>query len=164
MKKTILLICALFVTVLSFAQNDTMPPYLKTRLMPDFRLLTNDSTEFNQTMIDKNKITIIMLFNPECSHCQEQLDMLLSLPEVAQKTQIVMSSIEPLAKNKDFYNKNHLEKYPFIFMGRDFKYTLGTFYQPKTIPVLAFYNAEKQLIFSNQGDAKKKEVKKALAD
>ena len=105
-----------------------------------------------------------MLFNPECSHCQEQLDMLLSLPEVAQKTQIVMSSIEPLAKNKDFYNKNHLEKYPFIFMGRDFKYTLGTFYQPKTIPVLAFYNAEKQLIFSNQGDAKKKEIKKVLAD
>ena len=138
MKKSILLIFTFFVTVLSFAQNDTTPPYLRTRLMPDFRLLTNDSTEFNQTMIDKNKITIIMLFNPECSHCQEQLDMLLSLPEVAQKAQIVMSSIEPLAKNKDFYNKNHLEKYPFIFMGRDLSIRWAHFINPKQYLYLHF--------------------------
>ena len=52
-----------------------------------------------------------MLFNPECEHCQKQLELLLSIPEVTQFTQLVLSSIEKFEKNLIFYNKFHLEKY-----------------------------------------------------
>ena len=103
-----------------------------------------------------------MLFNPECEHCQEQLKLLLSLPEVAKTTNLVLTSTETLPKIKLFYNKFHLEKYPWIYIGKDHKYFLGVFYKPKTIPVLAFYNKQKQLVYFNQGNVKKKQIIDAL--
>ena len=103
-----------------------------------------------------------MLFNPECEHCQEQLKLLLSLPEVAKTTHLVLTSTETLQKIKLFYNKFHLEKYPWVHIGKDNKYFLGGFYRPKTIPVLAFYNKQKLLVYFNQGNVKKKQVIDAL--
>lgn len=157
-----LLICVAF-AVPALGQYDTTPPYLKTRLLPDFRLLTIDSVEFNQTVLDENKSTIIMLFNPECDHCQKQLDLLLSMPAVLKQAQLILSSNETQAKNRAFYFKNQLGKYPFVHLGKDFKYFFGTHYQPKTIPVLAFYNRKKQLVLFNQGNVKAKQVEQALA-
>lgn len=161
MKKFVLLFLIL-ASSNAFAQADTTAPYLKTRSVPDFTLLTIDSVEFNQSILDEHKSTIIMLFNPECEHCQDQLELLLSVPQVVQSAQIILSSIETQEKNRIFYNKNHLEKYPFVHLGKDYKYIFGRYYRPNTIPVLAFYNAKKQLIFFNQGNTKKKQIELAL--
>lgn len=162
MKNPILLFCTILISTVSFAQIDTTAPYLKTKSLPDFRLLTIDSVEFNQTILDENKSTIIMLFNPECDHCQQQLDLLLSIPLVTQTAQIILSSNETQEKNRVFYEKNQLEKYSFIHLGKDFKYFFGAYYQPRTIPVLAFYNPQKQLTLFNQGNTKKKQIEQAL--
>lgn len=162
MRYPFLLVLSVFISSLAFAQYDTTAPYLKTSLLPDFRLLTIDSVEFNQSVLDETKSTIVMLFNPECDHCQQQLDLLLSLPLVTEKAQIILSSNETQVKNRIFYNKNKLGNYPFIHLGKDFKYFFGTYYQPKTIPVLAFYNPQKQLVLFNQGSVKKKQIEQAL--
>ena len=110
MKNSMFLFAAVLISTLSFAQTDTTAPYLKTKLLPDFRLLTIDSVEFNQTVLDESKSTIIMLFNPECDHCQQQLDLLLSMPLVAETAQIILSSNETQEKNRIFYDKNQLGK------------------------------------------------------
>ena len=62
------------------------------------------------------------LFNPECDHCQQQLDLLLSIPQIKQSTQLILSSIETQEKNRIFYNKNHLGNYPYVYLGKDYKY------------------------------------------
>lgn len=161
--KNIFLTFILFVySALAFSQADTTAPYLKTRTLPDFSLLTIDSVEFNQTVLDDTKNTIIMLFNPDCDHCRHQLEVLLSVPSVIQSVQIILSSIETHEKNRNFYNKNHLEQYPFVHLGKDFKYFFGGYYKPVTIPVLAFYNPQKQLVFFNQGEVNKKQIEQAL--
>jgi hypothetical protein len=49
-----------------------------------------------------------------------------------------------------------------VHIGKDYKYFFGSFYRPKTIPVLAFYNKQKQLIYFKQGGVKKKEIVEAL--
>lgn len=162
MRYSLLLFISVLISGIAYAQYDTTAPYLKTRQLPDFRLLTVDSVEFDQRVLNENKSTIIMLFNPECDHCQQQLDLLLSMPLVMQQSQIILSSNETQVKNSIFFNKNHLEKYPSIHLGKDFKYFFGTYFQPKTIPVLAFYNPKKQLVFFNQGNVKKKQVEQAL--
>jgi len=146
----------------AFSQADTTAPYLRTRSLPNFSLLTIDSVEFRQNILDGTKNTIIMLFNPECEHCQEQLEVLLSMPEVLQTTQIVLSSIETHEKNRVFYNKFHLEKYPSVYLGKDHKYFFGGYFRPKTIPVLAFYDKQKQFLLLNQGNMKKKQIEKTL--
>lgn len=145
-----------------FSQVDTTAPYLKTKSLPSFGLLTIDSVEFNETVLDETKYTIIMLFNPDCDHCHHQLEVLLSIPQVAESAQIILSSIETQEKNRSFYARNHLEKYPFVHLGKDFRYFFGGYYRPATIPVLAFYNPQKQLVFFNQGEVDKKKILQAL--
>lgn len=162
MKKIVFTLIILISSISGFSQADTIAPYLKTKLLPDFSLLTIDSVEFNQSILDENKNTIIMLFNPECDHCKEQLEVLLSVPEVIKSAQIILSSVETHEKNRIFYNKNHLEKYPFVHLGKDHKYFFGKYYRPRTIPVLAIYNPKKQLIYFNQGNSNKKQIEEAL--
>jgi len=163
-RKTILLISILFSGIAVSAQADSTAPYMKTRTIPDFSLLSVDSVVFTQSVIDEKKSTIFMLFHPDCDHCQKQLQELLTIPELATSTNIIMLSIETLQKNKTFYNTNHLEKYPFIHLGKDYKYFFGGFFRPTTVPVLVFYNKKRQFILINHGDTKKKMVLDAIKE
>jgi thiol-disulfide isomerase/thioredoxin len=162
MKKINIFIASIFLSVTAFAQYDTTPPYLKTKVVPNFLLLSIDSVAFTQTVLTENKNTIIMLFNPDCGHCQEQLELLLTLPEVTKTTSLILATTEPLKKIKNFYDKYQLQKYTWIHIGKDPKYFFGVYYKPKTIPVLAFYNKQKQFVYFSQGNVKKKEIIKAL--
>ncbi|HMK03914.1 MAG TPA: hypothetical protein VK489_06980 [Ferruginibacter sp.] len=160
--KNLLIFIFILNSIPAFSQADTTAPYLKTRSLPNFSLLTTDSVAFSQNILDNTKNTIIMLFNPECEHCQEQLELLLSMPALLQTTQIVLSSIETHEKNRIFYNKFHLEKYPSVYLGKDHKYFFGGYFRPKTIPVLALYDKQRHLLLLNQGNMKKKQIEKAL--
>jgi thiol-disulfide isomerase/thioredoxin len=162
MKKIIFFFAILFLCTTAFSQYDTTPPYLKTKVVPNFLLLSIDSVAFTQTVLTENKNTIIMLFNPDCGHCQEQLELLLTLPEVTKTTSLILATTEPLKKIKNFYDKYQLQKYTWIHIGKDPKYFFGVYYKPKTIPVLAFYNKQKQFVYFSQGNVKKKEIIKAL--
>jgi thiol-disulfide isomerase/thioredoxin len=162
MKKILLSILILCSSVIATAQYDTTAPYLKTKLLPKFNLVSLDSVAFDQTILAGNKNTIIMLFNPECGHCQEQMKLLLEIPEVAASAILILASTESIGKLKTFADKFQLGNYWWIHIGKDTKYFFGGFYQPKTIPVLAFYNKKQQLVYFNQGNVKKKAIIDAL--
>jgi thiol-disulfide isomerase/thioredoxin len=162
MKKIIISFILVVCSSAAFCQYDTTPPYLKTKLLPGFNLLSLDSAVFTQSVLTENNNTIVMLFNPECEHCQDQLKLMLSIPELVQSTNLILTSTETLQKIKIFYDKFHLKNYPLIHIGKDHKYFFGGFYQPKTIPVLAFYNKQKELVYFNQGSVKKKQILDAL--
>jgi thiol-disulfide isomerase/thioredoxin len=162
MKKLLLSILVLSSSIIAAAQYDTTAPYLKTKLLPKFNLVALDSTGFDQSVLAGNRSTIIMLFNPECGHCQDQMKLLLDMPEVAAKANIILASTEKLEKIKTFFDKFELGKYSWIHIGKDTKYFFGGFFQPKTIPVLAFYNKKQQLVYFNQGNVKKKDILEAL--
>jgi len=162
MKKVIIVLVLNVCSIAAFSQYDTTAPYYKSKAIPNFVLLSLDSVAFTQTVLMGNKNTIIMLFNPTCEHCQQQLELLLTIPEVTNTSNLILTSGETLDKLKVFYNKYHLEKYPWTHIGKDYKYFFGGFYRPKTIPVLAFYNKQNQLTYFNQGNVKKKEIITAL--
>jgi thiol-disulfide isomerase/thioredoxin len=162
MKNTSILVLMLFLNIAGNAQTDTTPPYLKTRRLPDFSLLSLDSALFTQTVLQEGKNTIIMLFNPDCEHCHKQTELFISMPEVIQQAQLILVSTETLDKIKFFYTRFKLYKYRGLFIGKDYKYFFGGHYRPKTIPVLAFYNKQKQLTYFSQGNVSKKQVLKAI--
>ena len=162
MKKIAILFFSIVLYTAAIAQYDTTPPYLKDKQLPNFKVVSLDSVVFTQAILIGGKNTIIMLFNPECEHCQKQLLLMLTIPELTQNTNIILSSTETLQKIKTFSDKFHLEKYPLIHIGKDYKYFFGGYFQPKTIPVLAFYNKQNQLVYFNQGTVKKNEIVEAL--
>jgi thiol-disulfide isomerase/thioredoxin len=162
MKKIIVFIAVTFLSIAVFSQYDTTAPYLKNKALPNFSLLSLDSLAFTQDILAEGNTTIIMLFNPECAHCQDQLQLLLSMEAVSKSTNLILTSTETLKKIKIFFDKFHLQKYRWVHIGKDYKYFFGSFYRPKTIPVLAFYNKQKQLIYFKQGSVKKKEIVEVL--
>lgn len=162
MKKYCLLAIIVIAGITGFAQMDSTAPYFKEKHIPAFNLLSADSVLFTQNVLEKDKYTIIMLFNPECEHCQKETEMLLSMPELPQLVQIVMISVETMQKNKLFYDKYKLQQYPFIHFGRDFKYFCLSYFNPGTVPILVFYDKKGQLLSLKQGNVKKEEILEVL--
>jgi hypothetical protein len=154
--------CCIFYTV-AFCQYDTTPPYLKDKLLPRLNtLLTLDSAEFSPKTLKPQLHTIIMMYNPDCGHCQSQMELFLSIPEVMSQAQIVLASTLPIYKIKAFGEKYGLAAHANIYMCKDNSWFLGKFFQPRTIPVLAFYNKENQFTFISQGNATKEQILNAL--
>lgn len=149
-----------FAGTAGFAQSDTdtTARYWKNKALPHFTLLNLDSTLFTEANLTAGKYTIIMLFNPECEHCQNQFKALVNMPEVAASAQIVLSATETMDKIKKFYTKFEVAKYPFVHIARDHNFTFGPIYQPKTIPVLVFYDQHNQFIAIKQGEAEKQQI------
>ena len=162
MKRIMLAIIILVLSLKGFSQHDTIAPYLKTKSLPPFSLLSIDSVTFTQEILDSGKNTILMLFNPECEHCRNQMERFLTMPEFYGSNQLVLISIETLDKTRHFKKRYHLEHYPFIHIGKDFKRFFISFFTAETIPVLAFYNKQKELVFFKQGDASEIEIREAL--
>jgi glutaredoxin len=162
MKKTIAFILILFTGYQVQAQADSLKPYQKNRMLPHLSLLNKDSLEFTEKALAKNKNIILMLFNPECDHCQKQLDELLSIGEVASSAQLVLVSVVPLQYTRNFYIKNKLEKYPYVYLGQDHTGFCNNFYELRTIPTLVFYNKKREFVSINYGNADKKQVLEAL--
>ena len=162
MKRIPLIFFILIIGLKGFSQYDTIAPYLKTKSLPPFSLLSIDSVAFSQSILDTGKNTILMLFNPECEHCRNQMDRFLSMPEFYGQNQLVLISIENLEKTKHFYKRYHLENYPFIHIGKDYIRFFISYFRAETIPVLAFYNKKNSLVFFKQGDASETEIQEAL--
>ena len=166
MKKLIILSLVLFAAFSSMAQADTLKPYQKNKHLPDISLLNVDSVLFSTTKLaaGTDKKIILMLFSPDCDHCQKQLEEFISIKELPAKAELVMISVYPLQYNRDFYKKYKLDKYPFIHLGQDYKNFCIPFFIPHTVPVLAYYNKERQFTSIHQGNADKKQVLAALQD
>ena len=162
MKRMQMIFFILMIGFKGFSQYDTIAPYLKTKSLPPFSLLSIDSVAFTQNILDTGKNTLLMLFNPECEHCRNQMARFLSMPEFYGPNQLVLISIETLEKTKHFYKRYHLRNYPFIHMGKDFKRFFISYFRAETIPVLAFYNKKNDLVFFKQGDASETEIQEAL--
>jgi thiol-disulfide isomerase/thioredoxin len=162
MKKIVLVTIVIFYSGMAFCQYDTTPPYLKEKLIPELNLLTLDSTFFSTKKLQAGKYTIIMMYNPECGHCQTQMELFLSMPEVMSEAQIIIASTLPIYKIKLFCEKYKLANYANIYPLKDNSWFLGKFFQPKTIPVLAFYNKQNQFTFISQGNATKEQILEAL--
>jgi thiol-disulfide isomerase/thioredoxin len=153
-----LLSCNLYAQTIAY---DTIAPYLKVKTIPNFSLQLPAGELLTQQNIIDNKYTLIMLFNPECEHCQKLTQQLVKI-EAVKKSQVLMVTTEPWQKINLFEQKFKLKKYPFVKIARDEKYFFGVFYKPTTIPVLAFYNTNKQFIVLKQGNITTQQIKDVL--
>ncbi|MFN8243966.1 MAG: TlpA disulfide reductase family protein [Ferruginibacter sp.] len=161
-------ILASFICVISmqllYAQSDSSAPYRKNPQLPAFSLMANDSTSFRlETRVAPGKPTLLMLFNPDCGHCQKQFEVLTADPDLARHMQVVLVSVTSLKLNREFAAKYHVENFPFIAMGQDYKGVFGNFFQPRTIPTLVLYDGNGQFAAIHYGNMEKKELDDFLA-
>ncbi|MBS1509829.1 MAG: thioredoxin family protein [Bacteroidetes bacterium] len=163
MKKYLCFAVLLLLGKLASAQTDTSLLYLRFPVVPSFKLTKlPDSTIFTKDNLKKKKPTIIIMFSPDCEHCQAETKSLTAHIDLFKKAQIVMAS--PLEYNylKKFYNEYHIADYPNITMGRDPSYFLGTFFKVRSFPAIFVYDKKGNYVTNFSGSVPVEQIANAL--
>ena len=94
---------------------------------------------------------MLMIFNPQCEHCQHETEQVIKNIDGFKDVQIVMATLMPYDSMMKFREKYNLAQYDNIIVGQDIQYFLPTFYMIEQLPFLAFYNKKKELISVFEG-------------
>ena len=153
--KSILLFLTVLLALHATASVDSIPAHLKGLRIPDFKLLLADSiTNFYTENLNPKKNTLIMLFSPDCDHCQHQTEDIIKNIAAFKHTQIVMTTVLPFPMMKAFYERYQLSKHKNIIMGRDVLFFFSPYYRSQYTPYQALYNKKGELIFTHDGQMK----------
>ena len=152
MKTRLILFLFSFLSISVFAQNQPDPPYKRFPTIPPLKLLlTDSSTIFTDKDLKKNKPVFLILFSPDCEHCQKETEELISKIDSFKNIQIVMATFMTVDKIKPFYENYKLDRFPNITVGYDMQHMLTTYYRISFTPFLAFYDKKGNLIDGFQG-------------
>lgn len=149
-------LCTLLLTIVTFAalgqSADPEPAYKRFPTLPPLQLLLGDSaTKYTKESIPKKKPVFIMLFSPDCSHCQHTAEEMITYKEELKDIHIIMSTMHTMTQMNDFVQKYGLSQLPNLTVGKDLYYILPGFYNIKHLPYMAFYNKKGGLISAFEG-------------
>ena len=153
-----ILAAAIFIFLISgfaIAQDSLsqVPPYLRFPTFPPVKLLKADSTTFfEKKNLKKNTPVLFILFSPDCEHCRMEIETLVKNIDQFKKIKIVMATMAPFNKMKDFYEKHELSALKNVTVGQDIHFFLPAFYSVKNFPFHAFYDKKGNLISVFEGE------------
>ena len=153
MRNTILSLVLIISTLNAVAQPDSLQaPYRRFPTPPPFKLLLADSTTiFTKENLSAKKPLLVVVFSPDCEHCKHETEAILQHIDQFKHIQIVMATMLPYEKMKEFYDHYELGKHKNIIVGKDLNYMLPPFYNMHTLPYLAFYDKKGKLINTFEG-------------
>jgi thioredoxin-related protein len=151
--KFLLFLCLLVTTLAGKTQNDLdVPPYKRFPTIPPLQLLLADSTtKYIKDNIPRNKQVLVMMFDPECSHCQHSAEEMYQHKDELKDIQIVLATIAPIYQMNSFMQKYKLAEMKNIVAGKDIYFLLPPFFSMKSFPFLAMYNKKGDLIEGREG-------------
>ncbi|HRG23811.1 MAG TPA: redoxin domain-containing protein [Chitinophagaceae bacterium] len=153
MKKLFLFLALALLALPSFSQKDsTQAPYKRFPGFPPISLLLPDGKSyFTKADLPKDKAVLLMLFNPSCSHCQEETKQITQHIDKFSNIHIVMATPMPLDSMLAFREKYKLANFKNITITQDNKAMMPTYFMINNLPFLAFYNRKKELIGTHEG-------------
>ena len=164
MKQALFVILMCISATICNAQVDSIqPPYKRFPTTPPFNILLADSTtHLTKDDLSKKRPLLLMIFSPDCDHCQHETEAIIQHIDELKKVQIVMVTMLPFEKLKEFYTKYDLQRFDNIKVGKDMNYMLPTFYNVRNLPYLAFYDKKGNLIQTFEGSMSIENVIKAF--
>lgn len=152
MKFITLGLCILLSLIANAQVDSTTPPYKKFPTLPPLQLLLADSTtKYTKENLPKKKPVWLILFSPDCNHCQHTAEELVKYKDDVRDIQIVMASMFSIKQIKDFGEKYALHSVPNLVIGKDMYFLIPPFYAVKSLPFMAFYNKKGDLISVFEG-------------
>lgn len=157
MKKAIALFSLFLVSLVSAmtlsAQSNIDPsaPFLKDKNIPKFTLNLTSGKSFSHTQIPKTRYTCIIIFSPDCSHCQEEAAELTKNADKFKNVFFIWNSYKEMAEIKAFAIKYGLDKQANVVVGRDPEFSIPVFYRPRMTPFVAIYDKGQFLKVYEQG-------------
>jgi thioredoxin-related protein len=153
MKKLILVLSCVIFGGAVVAQTDSIQaPYIRYPFFPPVKLLLPDSVSyFTKADLPKKTASLLMLFNPQCEHCQHETEQLIKNIGQFKKIQIVMTTSMPFDSMLAFREKYQLAQYKNIIVAQDTHYFLFSYFLNRNLPFMAFYDRKKDLISVSEG-------------
>ena len=154
MKKWILSLLIVGSSMAACAQvaGTATAPYKRYPTLPPLQILLGDSTtKYTKDDLPRRKPVLLMLFSPDCSHCQHTAEELLKYKEEIKDIHIVMATLQSISQMNAFVEKYKLKELPNVVVGRDVYFLMPSFYNIKNLPYLAFYNKKGDLIRGFEG-------------
>jgi len=170
MKKILLPLICLLAAPLAFCQTNTAASdtFAYTRQgLPEFTVYTApDSTAFTTREVAKKRPLLVMLFSPECGHCQHVAKEILQHLDGNRKsrTRILMFTWLPFNTLVSFRKDYKIADYPQITLGYDSKFFFVPYYHVTTFPKLIVYDRNGKFVKSFEGTIDLDEVWKALGE
>ena len=162
MKRILFLMASLFIAVVSFSQksmSDTVSAYIRSGLIPSFTTYkAPDSTAFTKQDVRKGKPVLLMIFSPDCSHCQNVTKEIIKNIEHFKKAQIIMITWLPYSDMSAFYKDYKIANYPEITMAWDSKYFFLPYYNVRNYPKLIVYDKKGKYVKEFHGDVNIEDV------
>ena len=167
MKKLLFIYSLLLISFCGFSQTGTtqnnIAAYMSNPKIPDFSLYkAPDSVAITNEDLHKRKATLIMIFSPECGHCQHETTVLLQNIDHFKNAQILMTTWLPYSEMMTFYKNYKIADYPQITMGWDKKDFFLPYYHVQSYPNLVVYNKKGKFVKSFSGEINMKDVWEAM--
>lgn len=145
------------------AQSDATVSGIKNfQSVPAFEITAvPDSSTFSSAALKKDKPVVIILFNPDCDHCQNETKELLAWRQEIKHLQIVMVSSAPYDKVKEFYQDYNIQSLANIQMGCDREYKLALLFRATSYPAIYVYDSKGILSKAYVGGARVADIVKA---
>lgn len=130
--------------------------------IPDFKLVSMDSTSFTINSLDLNKSTVIIFFNSECSHCQYEANAINENISRFAETNLLIMSSEQLSQIMEFASKYHLDKHPLIYLTKIEEENVFETFGSVSVPHTFIYNNQQKLVKEFKGEVKIEAILKYL--
>lgn len=166
MKKLFFVVLLSLIGSLSYAQETgaEMPPFLKTKKLPEFTILQTDSTWFTKQQLPASDFTIIVYFSPDCGHCQYEAKEMMSVMDSLKNSFILWVSYRDMADIKGFAQEYGFFNYKNLKVGRDPNYGIPSFFQVKYTPYVAVYDKKGNYIKAFEGGVEMPDLLALLKD
>jgi thioredoxin-related protein len=138
-------------SIYSQADSIQQPPFRRFPTFPPVKLLLPDSTYFTKEDLGKKSAIMLMLFSPQCEHCQHETEELVKRIEQFKKVQIIMATTMHFDSMMAFREKYGLARFRNITITHDHQFFLPVFFNIRNLPFFAFYNRKKELISVFEG-------------
>lgn len=167
MQKCLFILSCLFISYSGFSQANSKtsntPDYIKNPNFPNFTIYkAPDSTVFTNENLKNRKPTLLMIFSPECGHCQNETREITKQIDQFKNVQILMVTWLPYSEMLTFYHNYKIAEYPQITMGWDKKDFFLPYYHVQMYPDLVVYDKHGKYVKSFNGEINLDDVLKAL--
>jgi len=115
--------------------------------LPAFTLEKWDGTAYSSTALKPNKAVMIVIFSPDCDHCEHAIDSLMGMKDKLANTQLVFvceaihkSAVKPFVKKVGMVADKQ-----FANAGIDKSGLIPNIYTNKMLPQIMLYNSKHQL-------------------
>lgn len=170
MKKTIVLLLAVIlcgglgymVSHIIRAKKQAVIDNEKKQQLPDFTFFDLNGIKKGNSFIKSGAPVVIIYFNSDCEHCQQEATQLNANISLFKDTQIVMVSFNKAEEIKKFSKTYGLDKYDQITFMMDKEYKFTHWFGSCSIPAVFVYNADHHLVKEFYGEVKIEAIKKLI--